>query len=247
MTLRRLAMPLLGLLAIGAAPLAAQAGKGPAAKPPVPLDTSLTVLPAGFTGSNYDALVKHLQKPTPAAGFYAIRLGGPDGLCEEHEVRPAYDAEKGRLAVMFDGAHSSSTPGIELLCVRKIVGDLTVTAPTGEKFRAARIVERGNFVVPMESELRWQSHFEMYADMPQAEAEGLIRKMAYYLVVEPALTREPAPVVVDSTREAATPDRPDDTTIVRTQIYGTSIWLYGVDPATRKVVVKGQLLPGSCP
>jgi hypothetical protein len=162
-------------------------------------------------------------------------------------VKATWQADKGRLSVMFDGAHSSSTPGVELLCDRKIVGDLTVTAPSGEKFRAARIVERGNFVVPMETELRWQSHFEMYADMPEAEAQALLKRMSYFVVVEPALDRSPAAVVADSAREAATLDVRDDVTRIQTQIYATSIWLYAVDPTTRKVVVKGPLLPGSCP
>lgn len=224
----------------------AQARKAEPAKPPVPIDTALTVLPSGFAGTTFDALARHLQGPNPAPGFYAIRLD-PEGLCEEHPVKPSYEASKGRLAVMFDGAHSSATPGIELLCIRRIVGDLNVTAPTGQKFRAARIVERGNFVVPMETELRWQSHFELYADMSRTEAYALIERMAYYLVVEPALTRQPAAVVADSTREAATLDRPDDTTTIRTQIYGTSVWLYAVDPASGRVVAKGPLVPGSCP
>lgn len=220
--------------------------KAAQAAAPVPLDTALTMLPDGFVGSTYDALARYLARPTPSAGFYAIRLT-PEGLCEEHQIKPAYETGKKRLSVMFDGAHSSSTPGIELLCDRKIVGELNVTASSGEKFRAARIVERGNFVVPMESELRWQSHFEMYAEMPSAEANALIERMAYYIVVEPALQRSPAALVVDSTRETATLDRRDDMTRVQTQIYASSIWLYAVDPTTRQVVVKGPLLPGSCP
>jgi hypothetical protein len=213
---------------------------------PVALDTALTVLPAGFVGSTYDALARYLSLPNPSAGFYAIRLT-PEGTCEDHQIKPAYETGKKRLSVMFDGAHSSSTPGIELFCDRKIVGELNVTASSGEKFRAARIVERGNFIVPMESELRWQSHFEMYAEMPAADANALIERMAYYIVVEPALQRAPAALVADSTREAATLERRDDLTRVQTQIYANSIWLYAVDPTTRRVVAKGPLLPGSCP
>ena len=255
MTARRLGSTCLTLLVIAALP-AIPAGaqvaktrtpaKAPRVEVPATLDTALTILPAGFAGSSYDGVARYLAAPSSAAGFYAVRLD-EGGLCEEHPVKPAYETSKGRLSVMFDGAHSSATPGIELFCDRKIVGDLNVTASSGEKFRAARILERGNFVVPMETELRWQSHFEMYAEMPAAEANALLGRMTYYLVVEPALQRTPAGVVVDSTREAATLDRRDDLTLVRTQIYATSIWLYAVDPATRRVVVKGPLLPGSCP
>ena len=230
----------------GQVPKPKPAAKTSQAPPPAPLDTSLTTLPAGFAGSSYDAVGRYLLAAGAAPGFYAIRLNA-DGLCEDHPVKATYDTERKRLSIMFDGAHSSSTPGIELLCSRKIVGELTVTPASGPKFRAARIIERGHFVVPMETELRWQSHFEIYAEMPQPEAEALLKRMAYYLVVQPAVDRIPSAVVVDSTREAATPDRPDDLTKVQAQIYASSSWLYAVDPTTRRVIAKGPLLPGSCP
>lgn len=243
---------LLLALAACAAPLAAQARKPPARarpaaqpeKPPEALaDSTLAEVPAGFTGSRFDALLKHLASPGAVGGLYAIRLAA-DSLCEEHPLKVSYQADTERLSILFDGGHSWNTPGIELGCTRKMTGT-DATGPKGERFRATRIVERGQFVLPEQSDLRWQSHFELSVPMAKAEGAAASSRFAFYLVVLP--TSAPPVAESDSTREAATPDRPDETITLTGRIRAAGVWLWVVDRATRRVVAKGPLLPGLCP
>jgi hypothetical protein len=233
-----------------AAGLQAQARPVPrssAEKPPVPVDTAVVELAPGVTGSSYGAVARHLASAGPG-GFYLIRLP-VDSICEDHPIKPAYDEGRGQLKVVFDGGHSNATPGIELLCSRRIVGAIDVSPPGAPKFRASRIIDQAGFVMPAEKALRWQSHFDVPVTLAVTPAEGpaAAKRLAYYLVLEPALVDGVGPAQRDSTHEAATPDTPDDVTRVQQTIWATGVWLWVVERQTRKVVGKGPLLPGSCP
>lgn len=216
-----------------------------AEKPPVAIDSASIALPAGTAGSSYGAVLKHLAT-AGAGGFYLIRLPA-DSLCEDHPIKTAWDEGRSQVKVVLDGGHSNATPGIELACSRRIVGGLDVTAPSGEKFRASRIVERGSFVMPEETEFRWQSHFDVAVPVPAAEGIAATKRFAYYLVVEPVVVGNIGPAQRDSTRESATLDTPDDIIRVQQTIWSKGIWLWVVDRPTGKVLAKGPLLPGSCP
>lgn len=217
----------------------------PAEKPPAPIDTSVQAIAAGMTGSSYGALLKHLGTAGPG-GFYLVRLPA-DSLCEDHPIKTAWDEGRSQVKVVFDGGHSNATPGVELACGRRIVGGLDVTAPNGEKFRASRIVERGNFVMPEETEFRWQSHFDIGVPVPSAEGLAATKRFGYYLVVEPAVVGNLGPAQRDSTRETATPEAPDDIIRIQQTLWSKRVWLWVVDKSTGKVLAKGPLLPGSCP
>lgn len=234
-----------GLLTPAAWAQARPGAKAPAERPPVSVDTAVTALPAGTAGSSYGAVLRHLGS-AGAGGFYLIRLS-PDSLCQDHPIKPAWDEAKGQVKVVLDGGHSNATPGIELACARRIVGGITATAPSGEKFRASRIVEAGSFVMPEESELRWQSHFDVAVAVPAAEGLAATRRFAYYLVVEPIAVAGVGPAQADTTHDAATVDAPDDITRVEQTIWSKHVWLWVVDRPSGKVLAKGPLLPGSCP
>jgi hypothetical protein len=213
-------------------------------RPPEPLaDTAIAEFPETFTGARFDAVLRHLATPGVATGYFAIRLPA-DSLCDEHPLRVRYDAGTERLSVMLDGGHSWNTPGIELFCGRRMTG-VDATGPKGERFRATRIVERGQFVVPDQSDLRWQSHFQLALSVPKGEGVPLERRLTYYLIVLPSTAA--APAESDSTREAATPDRPDELISVQGRLRVAGAWLWIVDRTTRKVLGKGPLLPGLCP
>ena len=213
-------------------------------RPPEPLaDTAIAELPETFTGARFDAVLRHLATPGTATGYFAVRLPA-DSLCEEHPLKVRYDAGTERLSVMLDGGHSWNTPGIELFCGRRMTG-VDATGPKGERFRATRIIERGQFVIPDQSDLRWQSHFQLDLSVPKGEGVPLESRLAYYLIVLPSTAA--APAETDSTREAATPDRPDELISVQGRIRTAGVWLWVVDRATRKVLGKGPLVPGLCP
>ena len=233
------------VLAPAAGAQARPAAKAAPEKAPVPIDTSVSELPAGTAGSSYGAVLKHVASAGPG-GFYLIRLPA-DSLCEDHPLKPAWDEGRGQVKVVLDGGHSNATPGIELACGRRIVGGLTATAPSGEKFRASRIVEHGSFVMPAESELRWQSHFDVSVAVPAAEGLAATKRFAYYMVVEPVMVGNVGPAQRDSTHDAATLDAPDDITRVQQTLWSKHVWLWVVDRPSGKVLAKGPLLPGSCP
>lgn len=249
---RRLAV--LSLLAVAVpVSLAAQvarpaASKRPAAPAVTPalIDTALTTLPAAFPAATFAGLARHLAAGSAAEGFYAIRLP-PGAICEDHPPKPSYDAEKGVVLVRMDGGHAWSTPGIEVLCSRQFTGAITVKPPEGESYRATVVSEHAQFVLPADSDLRWQSHFDVSIPATAAESAPLIKRMAYYLVVKPVPVGAPAIVQRDSTVEQPTPERPDRTTTVHERIGTASTWLWVVDSQSGKVLAKGPLLPGSCP
>jgi hypothetical protein len=224
-------------------PVPAAPAKAQPPRPPEPLpDTLITEFPEGFTGARFDAVLRHLATPGAAAGYFAIRLPA-DSLCDEHPLKVKYDAGTERLSVMYDGGHSWNTPGIELFCGRAMTG-VDATGPKGERFRATRIIERGQFVVPDQSDLRWQSHFQLDLPMPKSDGPPE-RRLAYYLIVLP--TSATAPTETDSTRQAATPDQPDELISVKGRLRAAGAWLWIVERKTRKVLGKGPLVPGLCP
>lgn len=228
-----------------ARPAAPKRAAAPAVTPAV-VDTALTTLPAAFPAATFAVLARHLADGSPAEGFYAIRLPA-GGICEDHPPKPSYDESKGAVLVRMDGGHAWSTPGIEVLCSRQFTGAMTVKPAAGESYRATVIVERAQFVLPADADLRWQSHFDVSIPTTAAESASLIKRLAYYLVVKPVPVGAPAIVQRDSTVEQPTADRPDHTTTVHERIGTASTWLWVVDAPSGKVLAKGPLLPGSCP